>query len=423
MKTRLMIRLDALLGIPLCGLANLLSWPWRLWRSPVSVRPEETRRILVIKFLGMGSVLLASPVLQRLRKAFPDARIDFLTFGMNGDIVRRLPGVDRVLAVNEASPWTLFASVPGLLWRLRQQRYDVVIDLEFYSRLSCLVSWGSGARQRIGFFVRGRWRGSLLTNTVFFNATLPFSQAVAALLHPLGLAVSADDEPIRPEIGEVEKKEADQRLGDMGVLGEGTLVVVNVNASDLCDERRWPEERFAEFVSRFPAEVAGVDQLVFIGLEGEKETVSKVLTHIDPSVRPVCLDLAGRTTIVELIALLERAALMVSNDGGPLHLAAALGLPTVSFYGPETPALYGPVGKNHLVYYSRHWCSPCLSVYNGKIAWCDGENECMRAITVEEVLQGTKVFCREKVGLAPPRNRRAKMPDSGRQESRAEDVV
>jgi len=81
------------------------------------------------------------------------------------------------------------------------------------------------------------------------------------------------------------------------------------------------------------------------------------------------------------------SALFISNDcGGPLHIAAALGTPTVSFYGPETPSLYGPAGDLNTVFYAGTYCSPCLSVYNAKTAMCDGENRCMRNITPSEVL-------------------------------------
>ena len=182
-----MIRLDAFLGLPLCVLAFAITLPNRLlpWRRSAGRR--DPQRILVIKFLGMGSVLLATPMLQRLRDACPGAQITFLTFGSNASLVTRLTMVDDVITVSRRSLPRLLLTTPRLLWRLRTQRYDLAVDLEFYSRLSSLVAWGSGARRRIGFFVRSRWRGSLLTNAVYFNPTLPYGQAVMALLHPLGI--------------------------------------------------------------------------------------------------------------------------------------------------------------------------------------------------------------------------------------------
>ena len=406
MKTRTLIRLDLLVGLPLCTLAFLLTLPLRLLlrRSPAPPPdPRRVRRILVVKFLGMGSVLLATPLLRQLKAAYPGARITFLTFEANAELVRRLECVDEVCVVPRSGLGTLLACVPALVLRLRAARYDLALDLEFYSRLSNLLSWASGAGRRVGFFVRARWRGSLLTDAVYFNPTLPYGRAVLALLHPLGIEPGPATSLLAPRVGIDEGAAARARLETLGVPGQGALVVVNVNASDLCDERRWPGERYARLVERFEAEIAPVERFIFIGAPSEAAVVRGVLDQVAPDARGRCLDLAGRTTLVELIVLLQRAVLMVTNDSGPLHLAASLGVPTVSLYGPETPALYGPVGDNHLVFYAGHWCSPCLSVYNAKIAMCRGENECMRRITLDEVVQRTAVFCRERVGLAPPR--------------------
>lgn len=400
MRTRSMIRLDAAVGLPLCALAFVAGLPLR-WLPRRA--PAQVRRILVVKFLGLGSVLLATPLLEQLRQRYPGARISFLTFAGQAELVARLPGVDEVIEVPKHNPFALLLRVPGLLLGLRRRRFDVAIDLEFYSRLSNLVSWGSGATQRIGFFVRQRWRGSLLTDPVYFNATRPYGEAVLALLHPLGVERPGPAEPlVGPVVSRQEERGAWARLVTLGVPERGGLVVVNVNASDLCHERRWPAERYAELVGRFGSEVAHVDRFVFIGGPGEEAMVAEVLAGVDEDVRPRCLDLSGRTTLVELSVLLARAAVLVTNDSGPMHLAASLGLPTISFFGPETPRLYGPVGDRHLVFYSGHWCSPCLSVYNAKIAMCAGENECMRRIGLDEVVSRARVFCREVVGMAPP---------------------
>lgn len=403
MKTRSMIAIDAWLGLPLCALLSLLRLPLRRSRPARAPAADAVQRILVTKFIGMGSVILATPFLRRLSESYPSARISFLTLSSNAALCRRLPGVDEVIEVRHADGlFALLRSVPGLLLTLRRRRFDIAFDLEFYSRLSNLVSWGSGARRRIGFSLRARWRGSMLTDPVYFNATLPYGEAVLAQLRPLGIAPGAAVALMKPQLTPAEEEQAWSRLLTLGLPPGGTFVVVNVNSSDLCDERRWPGERFARLIERFEHEICRVDRFVFIGLDSQSDTVSAVLSAIDPEVLPRCLDLSGRTSLLELLVLLSRSALLVTNDSGPLHLAASLGLPTVSLFGPENPGFYGPVGDSHLVFYANHWCSPCLSVYNAKIAMCGGENECMRRIAVDEVVAATARFCRERVGLAPP---------------------
>jgi len=83
-------------------------------------------------------------------------------------------------------------------------------------------------------------------------------------------------------------------------------------------------------------------------------------------------------------------ALFVTNDSGPLHIAAALGLPTLSLFGPETPVLYGPKGGNPLIFYKGLYCSPCLSVFNAKTAPCSGQNICMQSISAGKVLEAMR---------------------------------
>jgi ADP-heptose:LPS heptosyltransferase len=397
-----MIRMDLVVGLPLCTLAFLAMLPVRWLVRLRGGSGAPVRRILVVKFLGLGSILLATPLLRRLRETWPDARITFLTLGPNVDLVRRLGCVDEVLGVPNRNVLSLLAAVPGLMLALRRSHFDLAIDLEFYSRLSNLVSWGSGARRRVGFFVRARWRGSLLTDPVYFNPTLPFGRAVMALLKPLRVDPVDATRLVRPAVHPEEERAALARLIELGMPASGSLVAVNVNASDLCDERRWPEERFASLIERFPKEVASVDRIAFIGTTAQAPVVARVLQALSPAARARCLDLSGRTRLVDLLVLLQHSALLITNDSGPLHVAAALDVPTVSLFGPETPALYGPVGESHLVFYAGHWCSPCLSVYNAKIAMCRGRNECMRRISLEEVVQRTAVFCRERVGLSPP---------------------
>jgi ADP-heptose:LPS heptosyltransferase len=98
------------------------------------------------------------------------------------------------------------------------------------------------------------------------------------------------------------------------------------------------------------------------------------------------VDLSGKISITQLAALFENSKLVISNDGGPLHLAVAMGAPTISFFGPETPVIYGPRGPQHAVFFKNIECSPCVNVHDRKSVRCYWtEPRCMKAITVEEV--------------------------------------
>jgi ADP-heptose:LPS heptosyltransferase len=96
------------------------------------------------------------------------------------------------------------------------------------------------------------------------------------------------------------------------------------------------------------------------------------------------INLCGKLSISQLIGLFSRSCFLTTNDSGPLHIATTMGLPTISFFGPETPYLYGPQGKKHHVFYSDIFCSPCLNIFNSKLADCD-DNVCLKQIDPESV--------------------------------------
>jgi heptosyltransferase-2 len=121
---------------------------------------------------------------------------------------------------------------------------------------------------------------------------------------------------------------------------------------------------------------------------------------------PNLIDLCGRISVEQLVLLLQRSDLFIGNDSGPLHLAVAAGTPTVSFFGPETPALYGPRGEGHVVLYKDLPCSPCLNVYHSKENSSCRDNVCMNSIEVEEAWTAV----RERLRAA---SRRRSMPIAG----------
>ena len=106
------------------------------------------------------------------------------------------------------------------------------------------------------------------------------------------------------------------------------------------------------------------------------------------------VNLAGKTNITQLLALMEQVDLVITNDSGPLHLAVMMGTPTISFFGPESPLQYGPQEGNHTVLYKGYYCSPCLHVYNEKDSRCK-DNICLQDISVDEVFEVVTHYYRE----------------------------
>ncbi len=164
-------------------------------------------------------------------------------------------------------------------------------------------------------------------------------------------------------------------------IGRGRLVLINSNTSEMLPQRRWMPERFAELIRRILA--ANDDVLVLITGAPSERAEAEDLARQCGSNR--CIAFAGHSTLTDLPALYELAAVMVTNDSGPAHFAAASGLPTIVLFGPETPNLYRPLGSA-MPLYAGLACSPCVSASNHRKSACT-DNVCMRAISVDQVFQ------------------------------------
>lgn len=384
MRTSAKIFLDHVVGMPLTLAANavarLLGF---LLRRRHDLNQSEIREIAVAKFAGMGSMIEAIPLLRALKARFPQARISFVTSMGCRALVERMPYMDGGFYVDDRGLWRLGVSFVKTLAALNRRPPDLYFDLEVYSRFASLMAIGSRAMNRYGFYRHTTWfKGGLYTYLVFFNARYPIRQIYLQMGRAVGVPAEASDllEPIRV------RQEDRDRLAARNLLppaGEGgpALVVINPNASDLLLERRWPAELFAELIEKLAA--AG-RRVVMIGSPSEAAHVARVLSLVDPTVRPGVINTAGQLNLAELFALLERADVVITNDTGPMHMAVSLGRRTVCLFGPVSPGHYGFREPNVAVLNHPVYCSPC--VHEIEQPPCQGENECMRLIRPEVVL-------------------------------------
>ncbi|MBU0605993.1 MAG: glycosyltransferase family 9 protein [Candidatus Omnitrophica bacterium] len=387
MNIRTMKYIDETFGPIVCFILFWYNLAKRPFVRNYALVPEKVKNILLIKFFGMGSIVLAGPLLRALKAGFPNAKILVLTFPGNREICARIKEIDEVVTLDSGSflkaVWTMLKAIA----LLRKKRCEISIDLEFFAKSSTVIQYMCGARIRVGYFIiqfgillRMLWRGNLLTHNVYYNPHRHVSEVFLALGRKIG--VDTDDmSPATIKTDENDRRNLNSLLSNLGIQQDDSLVVMNINASSLCLERRWPADRFAELTGKILSSFN--IKIILIGDTHDTPYVDGFLGMVrrDPKV----INLTGKLDIGMLAVLLERARLLITNDSGPLHIAASIGTPTVSLFGPEIPERYGPIGEKHGVLYSRAYCSPCLNVYNQKIAMCNGENRCMQAISVEDV--------------------------------------
>ena len=375
-----LLDLEQALGPVICFFLGLFL---PLFPKPASVSPEKIRKILLIKFWGIGSLTLATPLITKARKVFPNAEIHLLTLASNRELVKMLPVEVKGHFVDLGK--NVFSAVSAFvrsLYRVFLERFEMVFDMEFYTRASAIVTFFTLAPHRIGYHSPRVWRGMVHNRRIPFNVYRHVSCNFLSLLEPFGYEASSVPEIPALRISQHGIEEADALLRELDLTGK-PFFIFNPNASELSFERRWPADHFVELAA-FLLRTYDV-KILFIGSKSEGHHVRSLVERVRHRIEGA-VDVSGRLSIEGLAEFCRRSLLMFSNDSGPLHLAAACGARVVGFFGPETPILYGLIGDRHLEFFSNISCSPCINIEGGKRLECWHEtNKCLQGITVDKV--------------------------------------
>jgi lipopolysaccharide heptosyltransferase II len=362
--------------------------PMRATTPPLpGAAPLQPRRILAIKFFGLGNIVMVLPVIQALRDRLPEAEIDFMTLEENLALLERSGLVHTAIGVSTRS-------YPGFLqslWRafrtLRERRYDVVVDCEQFVKLSSVLAFLSGAPERIGFNTDGQRRGWLYTARVVYTDSEHMSRIFMRLLRPLHI-LDKLDKPRRVTIRTepAEQARVTALLQEGGIApGHFPLIAVHVGSGAnfyRIPLKRWPVQNFADLcdalVERYGAGIV---------LTGKGTEEQALVQETQARMRHKPVDACDRLSVTEVLALLRSCHVAVSNDTSVMHLAAAVETPVVAFFGPTAPLHYGPGNSEDLVFYQDLYCSPCLTNYNLKVSRCV-DPVCVKTISVADVLAG-----------------------------------
>ena len=383
MTFRQRILLDRLLAVPMCVACDVFArGVGRVLRRDHSVTAETTRQIVVTKLVGMGSILQATPLLRALKQDFPQARLTFVTLEANRPLVERLAAVDEVVCLNDRSApallWTTMRAMVTLIGR----HVDHYLDLEVYSGFACLLSVFSLARNRFGFYRHSNsFKKGIYTHLVYFNTRMPVRRIYLQLGRLAGTSSDPDDRLGAIRIEPSERRTLEEKLGALGLPANSPYVLVNPNASDLLIERRWPAGHMIAALTRL-ADLG--HEVVLLGSKAEAGFVQSLCDRLPAPARARVRNTAGRLSLGEALALVDGAACVLTNDTGPMHMAFALGRPTVCLVGPADPVHYGMHSPHVVTLYAAVSCSPCI--YEVDEPPCHGNNVCMQRLSPELVV-------------------------------------
>ena len=376
----------------------LICWLFSLFHRKSKDEDDgfQAKKFLVIMLSEMGSLILAYPMFQQLKKRYPGANLYGLLFEKNKEVLTLL-GVtppENILTIRDTSFHVFAIDCLRALNQIRKLKIDVVIDCELFARISSIFSFLSGARIRVGFHPHtqeGLYRGSFINRPVLFNPYHHISRQFLTLAAAIdSVSVPKAKQPLgrtnlRVPLIDFARDKIDamqaRLLADFRAVADKRLVLIYPGGGIL-PIRAWPRNYYSQVAGELIKKGYAVG---VVGLAEDRALATAILSDCN---NPACIDLTGYTrTVSELMLIFQFAALLITNDGGPGQFAAMTPIPAIIFYGPETPDLYGPADEKATIFYNPLPCSPCLTAYNHRNSPCDGDNQCLKQIPPEQVLK------------------------------------
>lgn len=365
---------------------------------PADLRHRDFKTILLIKLSAVGDIVHTLPVLHQLRRRYPDARIDWLVTPANAELIRGHPAISNIVEFRRTGISALWhrsalAAYGRLAATLRHAGYDLVIDLHGQLR-SGLATLATGAPVRIGFdrpraavwdatprkfsaeARKHAWQGAREMSWLAYTHRIPVPtldvHAVDRYLRLgdlLGFDHAAPDFsfPLAPAVRE-----------RVMALLRGHRVsarFIAIAPGTLWETKHWGSARFAAVARHF---LDSGYSVVLTGAPGERAVCAEVA-----ALAPGVADLSGATSLCELVAVIDQAALVIANDSGPMHLAVARDRPVLAIFGPTDPVWIGPYRREGAALKAGIACSPCLI---RRLKNCPHTHECMEKIAASTVI-------------------------------------
>lgn len=357
--------------------------------------------ILVVSLQGIGDLVLVTPLLRALKAAYPLSKLAVLTFESNKEVLNSNPSVDNIITFRATDKLNII-KIAVFLATLRREHFDLAICAYPSGLRSALIAYLIGAGERFG------QRFSMFRNYKWlFTKQAPVTEIKHAVLLNLDflklLGIDPDDAAKEPifHISDEDTRFALDFLRSSGINDGDLIISIHAGGGS---ERSWQQERFGE-VADVLIEKKNA-KIIFIGSSKETALVEK----IRGSMKGKSSTAAGRMNLAQTGALLKQTKFLICNNSGPMHIAAALDIPTVSFSGPVDQKIHGPLGKRHIILESFLDCRPCYypffrdtleetkkrNRWLGKAFRCKtGDYRCLADITTGQVIEAAEEILKD----------------------------
>ena len=366
------------------------------------------KKILIINTFGIGDVLFSTPLISNIKAQMPGVFVGYIGNCRTAAMLKNNPKINKVFVyerdefydVYKRSKAAFFKKWAGFAKDLKNEHFDCVLDLSLQESFGFLTGL-IGIKQRIGFNYKGR--GRFLTKAIPFKGyeNKHVTEHYLELLKEIGVNVQTNG--LEFAVAEEERRWAHELLQRNGLLNKKPVVALIPGGGASWGKdaafKRWPAGSYAKLTDKIIEKFSAA--IILMGDKKEKEICEELkgklefLRPFGPQDDPSgikknvptgsVLDLCGSTTLGQMAALLSNCTLAIVNDGGPLHVAAAVGAKTVSIFGPVDEAVYGPYpADGHKVVTSNVACRPCYRQF--RRASCE-HISCLNNITVEDVFR------------------------------------
>ncbi len=330
---------------------------------------REIKRILIRGTNWIGDAVLTMPAINAVRQKFPDAEISILVKPWVAGLFENSPDIDRIIIYDDKKYGRLCGK-RKLISDLKKHKFDMAILFQNAFE-AAFLSYLARIPVRYGYNTDGR--GMLLTHKIVLSdETLKKHQIwyYLDLLRPMGINIKKPELSLK--IGNKDKAAASNMLKKNRIKKCDLIIGINPGAS-YGPAKRWFSERYAKLadmlIDRYSA------MIILFGSKEDKEVTNEIASLSSHKL----INLAGKTSLSEAIALIERCRVFITNDSGLMHIAAALNAPVIAIFGSTSPERTGPYGSSHHVIYKNVKCSPCLKRV------CPADFKCMDLISVDEV--------------------------------------